>query len=484
MFLPKVQLPRTKSSLTILALLALALVFRIHPELYIMGGEDQGVYVNSGIYYQEHPQILVPNLVRKKITSVPLRQYYDANNHFVGSYLPGLYFKNHDKNHLIFQFYKLHPLWFAICAKLFGPSHATASMIWFSLLSILFFSLIVFEISNNYLCGFVAGTLLALNPIHIFFSKFPTSEITTQAFLFSGFYYLIKYYKLATQKNCYSVFYLLISGLSIGCAFLSHIDTFIILPWFLFFFLVSLLFAPSILRLQLNLYFLGILFLFSLSVFLGLVYSFPYTFGVYWGSINNLGSHAFRLLGLGCLGYFILLLAAGLFKIPNAKVKNFLIKVHPLLNQILLMLLFIVFFISFWRIYQLAYSTAASKEPIIFHFHYIVNHGLSSLLFSTFIATFFYLSPLAMILFLYALVKPYPMEPIFLTGLLIFALIAWAYSGILNYTVPYEYFYSRFILSYAIPITILFISLKIGQSMKKVTDTRTKLRIEENFQAI
>lgn len=479
-----IQWPKLRTILMIAGLLLFALLFRSSPYLYIMGAEDQGVYVNMGAYYHHHHSTFVTDEVRKAISSPVLQSYYDKNNQlhgFVsdtqGNHIPGLYFHNLGDNQYVFQFYPLHPLWLAISAYFLGDAHSVDSMIFFSLLSVLFFALLAFELSQqNLACAVFAGVLLALNPLHVFFSKFPTAEIVEQAFWLASLYYLVRYQRAYQRYQQSNTFFLVLSALAIGCAFFTHLDCFILIPWYVFFLVLALIFtASSQHRTSLIIYFISVILLYALSIVYGLFWSYPYTHDVFLGILRvfiiNFGVHWLSIL-IACglaLGIGLIIAARS----NHTHWAQQLAHKLPLLNQMLTGLIIIIFIVASIRILQIAFSTSLLNSSVAHQFHrhfpLMMNHGILSFRFSSLVITAVYLSPLAVIIYFYALFRyptfdtHGPQPHIFRCGMLTLMAIAWCYVGIFNFLVPYQYFYLRFILSFALPLTLLLISLKLGE---------------------
>jgi 4-amino-4-deoxy-L-arabinose transferase-like glycosyltransferase len=65
----------------------------------------------------------------------------------------------------------------AIFGEVFGDSNRYYSTVFFAILSILALYLLTFELTGNGLLAWSVGALLALTPLHAFFSKFPATEV-------------------------------------------------------------------------------------------------------------------------------------------------------------------------------------------------------------------------------------------------------------------------------------------------------------------
>ncbi len=192
----------------IILLILMALLFRAEPYFYVMGGQDQGVYVNMSAVFERTSQIFQKDHVARQIKAESIRKLYERYNYKLeentelrlegekeGVYLPGIYIKDIDRSEFVFQFYHLHPIWMAIFGHLFGIQNSVYSLTLFSVLSVVYLYLLAFELSGSRRLAFISGALIALNPLHAFFSKFPVTEVVALFFSSASFYYLLRYYK-------------------------------------------------------------------------------------------------------------------------------------------------------------------------------------------------------------------------------------------------------------------------------------------------
>jgi hypothetical protein len=191
-----------KMPYALITILLIALFFRFQPYLYVPGGQDQGVYVNMSAVYGKTGSTFIIDQVREKAIASGLREWYDSANQrswqlhkkgkYEGHHLPGVYISDSGKSQYVFQFYPLHPLWMAIVGKLFGTENRVYSLVFFSLLSIAAFYFLALELSGgNRISAVIVSLLLALNPLHSFFSKFPVTEVVWLSFSSLSFCYLV-----------------------------------------------------------------------------------------------------------------------------------------------------------------------------------------------------------------------------------------------------------------------------------------------------
>lgn len=255
----KVAFPAWKCDRTLLVIMLLAVFFRATPSLFVLGGRDEGVYVSMSAAYERNGSTFITDPVRT-VLSKDERALYDFKNismaadaKNVGGYVankmeghvvPGIYIQRRADSRYYFQFYPLHPLWMAMAARVCGAEARVYSVVWFSLLTILIFFHFAVELSDgNRTAGYVMALLLAVNPAHAFFSKFPTSESVSLFFSSAGFYYLLKYYKRAIQGTLVPAYLILSAGL-LACLFFNHVAGMYYLPLFIVLLLLLLLHTP------------------------------------------------------------------------------------------------------------------------------------------------------------------------------------------------------------------------------------------------
>lgn len=70
----------TRSALLILVLILVALIFRSEPYHYVLGGQDEGIYVNMSKVFQEKGQVFHQDKVRTQIKDDLLLRQYDNGN--------------------------------------------------------------------------------------------------------------------------------------------------------------------------------------------------------------------------------------------------------------------------------------------------------------------------------------------------------------------------------------------------------------------
>jgi hypothetical protein len=447
----------------LMVIILIALLYRAEPYLWIMGGQDQGSYVNMSAYWEKNKTIFPEDTVRSKIESLELLEYYDKTNKSIQrktkklEYLPGI-FASKENSEYVFQAYHLHPLWMAVFGKLFGSENRVYSLTLFSILSILFFHLLAYEMSKSLLIAGAAGLLMALNPLHAFFSKFPVTEVVSLFFTTASFYYLLKYY-IASKKGDFPLFYLCLSAGLMGCFFFTKINGFMYIPFFCLLLFTNICFVNNKrTKRDLALYCIGLLSFYTISVLYGLTYSRPYFMCIFVDSfIEALGARPLwklkLLTGPAITILGLLILAGATHKRPGTqkiikKTSRALIKWLPFIFVIILIG-------GLYKIYELGFTGKYSGHGYFDIRWNMSGLGFRSIRHSSIIVTVSYISPFLFGLFLYNLFK-YRKEDYILSLLLLFVIPFWIYIAFFYWVIPYQYFSARYLLSETVPYTILF----------------------------
>jgi len=453
--------------LPILMLLLIGLLFRVEPYHYIAGGQDEGLYVNMSEYYKNYGKPFVIDELRKSLPD-NLKTAYDSANLGIetrksvrvedekeGTYLPGVYLKNLENSEYVFQFYQLHPLWMSIFSKLFGDENQVYSLVFFSLLSLVAFYLLAFEFTKNKYLAFCAGGLLAINPLHAFFSKFPVTEVVALTFTTLSFYYLLKYYNLAKEK-LYFPFYLVLSSLLMCGMFFVRISGFMYIPFFYLILLLTQLYISNpILKQHLKQYVLSIFVLYGISVWYGLVFSYPYASDIYRISFSRaLGGQWLIILPilLGLLIFFYFIVSYISRKDYAGKVKDYVLESKKYIPYAFLVILGL----GMYKVYQLGFTDTFDGHKWFDLRWKAAGTGWSAFLYSSTIVVFEYLSPFIFIIFSYLLFTKVRKNNTEQTMLILFVLLFFIHISLLQWFIPYQYYYARYLLSEALPFILLF----------------------------
>jgi hypothetical protein len=445
---------------SVLAVIALGVVFRLQPYSWIAGGQDQGTYVNMSKYFQSSGSIAPKDGIRESLPA-ELRASYDSTNYQPagperyledrreGLYLPAVYVTDRDTSALAFQFYPLFPLWMSIFGELIGDDNRTYALVFFSLLSLGVFYLLALGLSGSQLTACIAGILLALNPLHAFFSKFPVTEVVALSFSALSFYYLLRYERGARQGDRDPALLFLSAG-SIGCLFFTRISGFMYVPWFyLLLLLVELFVENGESRRQLRTYVVSVLLLYGLSVLFGLSLSFPYSMDIYQKSFSRaLGEEwVARLVIIGLA--MVLVYPAVLFARGRVQWRTGLRGVSAW-RRFLPHLFLLLTIPGIYRVLKEGF--ADSREGL----WSAAGDGAGAFLHWSPFVLFEYLSPFLLVLFCLVLWRTREKLDAASTLLLLFVLMFYGYLSFLQWFIPYQYYYARYVLSEALPYTLLF----------------------------
>lgn len=283
-----VATPRAWLAAAILGLLVVML--RWQPALHVEGGQDQGIYVAMSAHLSRTGGLDIVDGVRVQLAPAE-RIAYDKDNNapFVvlpkrneGWHQPGVYIRDLAESSYIFQFYALHPMWMSLFGGVFGEPNRAYSLVFLSALNVLVLSLLAYEVSGRRRgAAFIAAGLLALNPAHVFLSRFPVSENVSVFFTATAFYYLARHLRSRREGGADSLALALSVGAWAG-AFFTHIAV------FLYAGVVGAMVAASIVtaadareRDRLVVYALGVLAAFGASLAFAMRWSLPYSHDVY-----------------------------------------------------------------------------------------------------------------------------------------------------------------------------------------------------------
>jgi hypothetical protein len=210
----------------LLGCVLLALLFRGNFATNYVGGQDPGAYVNFSGIIGHFGGLYFPDTFRNTLPD-DLKQLYDrAPIDAMAQIWPvgdGLRFQA--------AWYPLHPGWMALFSGLFGADRHGLSMLLFSLLGVTGSYYLTLELAGSAgrPAARLAAVLLAINPALCFMAKFPLTEAQTAALLLNGAYLLAKGIKAEGRSQLF----LLASSFGLVLAFFFTRLSFPILavPW-------------------------------------------------------------------------------------------------------------------------------------------------------------------------------------------------------------------------------------------------------------
>lgn len=436
----------------VLAVLLVALLLRLPPHPYVLAGQDQGVYMNMAAELVRTHDIAVVDPEIDRLAGVGALPAYLAGNY--DFYLPGVYpYGDVARPRLVFQFYHLFPVWLALFGGLFGLAASAYALTFLSLVSVLFFQRLATQLSASARVGTAAGLLLALNPLHAFFSKFPVTEVPTLAFSCAAFAFLAMYAGAGPDER--RARWLVLSALAMSCLFLTRISGFMYLPLVLSISIVPLVLDEDRGRARaLSLWALATVLAYIGSVAYGLRWSKPYSLKIYEESFSLLLGPGWprALLAASALVAFAWLLA---WRWPDGPFARLLRGIAPRLARLMGPALLLVLAYGGYKAYQLGFTTRFAADPWLARFPGVVGQGWQSLAHSSLVVVAMYLSPW---LFLAFLAIAQIRLPVAGRYLLLFLCCFGAYAALLNWTVPYQPYYARYFVSELVPYALLFVT--------------------------
>lgn len=463
--------------LSVLMLILIGLLFRSEPYHYIAGGQDEGVYVNMSQYYDKYGEIFITDKVRENLTD-ELKKPYDSMNLRIerrnhvrvedqkeGAYLPGIYVKDQQNSQYVFQFYQLHPIWMSIFGKIFGDENRTYSLVFFSILSLVAFYLLAYEFTKNRYLAFCAGALLAINPLHAFFSKFPVTEVMALSFTTLSFFYLLKYYNLARDKLYFPV-YLVLSALLMAGMFFTRISGFMYIPFFyMILMLVHIYIDDQKLKSQLVKYIFLVFLLYAISVLYGLAFSYPYSTDIYRLSFTQVFGGDWQGVLLFLLGVSVLFYLA-LIRFSVTEYRAGVKKYIASLRKVIPYLFLIVFALGLYKVYQLGFTEKYIEHPWYRYRWEAVGNEWEAFLYWGVFVVFEYLSPFIFVVFGYVLFSQAKENNAVKTLLVLFILLFFVHISLIQWFIPYQYYYARYLVSEALPFILLFSVIGLGSIVR------------------
>ncbi|MDP1822132.1 MAG: DUF4214 domain-containing protein [Archangium sp.] len=165
-------------------LLALALMLRADIYPHLMGGQDQGLYTNYSIVMLREGALSYVDHFRQELPD-RLKAVYDAR------VMASISLQDPATSLMTIEFYPLHPMWMAVFSWIAGPAYRTLSLLFFAVVTIWSAKKLAQELFASEGAGWLAAFLIATNPVLVFFSKFPVTEMVALAFSLNGFLYLL-----------------------------------------------------------------------------------------------------------------------------------------------------------------------------------------------------------------------------------------------------------------------------------------------------
>jgi hypothetical protein len=419
--------------------------------LYLAGGQDQGLYLVMAHKFRLNHTFYFRDTFKDGLDSNQKDLYYKYLNYIDDGLTPS---QNETKYHVCF--YPLHPVFLALTADILGESNQLLSLTLFSLISILAIYLLTTELTFNPNIGITAALFLAVNPFHSFFSKFPVTEVPTLAVSLLGFYYLLRFYHHPKTQS----FSLILSLLCFNSLFYFRISGFLYLPFFAFLFFLFWISRHRQPQLKpLLWYFFSWFGLFFLSLYF------------YYHLINDLLLGTFVIYFSGwissqhfLLAIFIIILLLFIFLIitRNSRftfISPLIIKTYFLVP--LLLTLTLVFHL--WQFIHFAFNPNFPINPNYLQ-SYIAGHKIFSFPHTSLWVILAGVTPLGFFFVLKFIFRSSPKLPFCLLSF--FSVLFIVYNLIFYPYFPYQFYYSRYLVSEVIPYCLVVISISLYHTLK------------------
>jgi hypothetical protein len=437
----------------LLLLLGVGLLFRLTPDAYVLGGQDQGVYLNTAMHLANVGNLVPVDPVLPHLSDPAAREIYRNSNYLPTSYLPGIY---STPGGLVFQFYHLFPVWLALFGDGSGPATAVYALTFLSLVSILFFYRLAYLLTADRTAALAAGLLLALNPLHAFFSRFPVTEVPALAFSLIGFSFLLDYWRNAGNAGkAGSWRFLLISALAMCCLFFTRISGFMYMPVVVAITLAAMCDERRDRRLSMLAWGIAVIAGYAASVCYGLIWSRPYASDIYRLSFGpGLGRHVLLVLGVGTAAAAVVWWAAQrAASQPARRLK--LVRMLHLGVGLLPFIAVTVALVAAWKAFALGYTDAYATDPVIAARFGLAQRGWVSIFSTSLVATAVYLSPFLFAAFFpaaFAAGRSALMALVLLCATYFFAIVV-----LFQPVLPYQPYYARYLLSEVVPYLLLLV---------------------------
>jgi hypothetical protein len=218
---------RRKEAAACVLLALAALLFRVPPYRYEIGGQDPGIYASLSRHFEETGSRHFVDSTRERIKEDPeLTAYYEKYSRRI-SEISGTRFgpsvEAAGTSRFVIEFSHLHSLWLSVFSSLLGPAQRSWSSVFFGLLSIFALVCLCRELTGDAKSSCMLGLFLAIHPLHAYLSKLPVPEVQSLAFAAFGLYFLARFENLAqTGLRPYS--WLWFSAASFCLYFLTQIN--------------------------------------------------------------------------------------------------------------------------------------------------------------------------------------------------------------------------------------------------------------------
>ena len=447
----------------LLLVLLAALLFRTDPFRTMHGGQDQGLYVSMSGYLQREGKVFIDDPLPGVLPDRQLREIYGAGQpaepSFGAAVQPGVYY-SHTQGDYVFQFYHLHSLWMATFADLFGDGARFYALTFFGLLSVLGLCLLTLELSGSRSATMAVGLLLAVNPLHAFFSRFPVTEVVALAFSSLGIYYLVRAFRgmrNASPAGTTASVLVLATG-CVSLVFFVRITGFLYLPALVPLFgfgAWAMLGSREIRGRQLVGFCSVVAVMYGVSVLYGLRYSPVYSLSIYNRTFGGALGEGWPLVTLGAAVLTVTALAAVAWnrhRTPVRRLLDWAVDPRPW-TWLATTLVAGAVLGSVYQAYLIGFTERYADNAFYARFD-IIGIGADIFLQSGAAAWLLYVSPLLVVALIWGMHRPD--RPSAAVLLYVFLAVCLAANLVLNVPVIYRhYYYARYLISEVVPYSLV-----------------------------
>lgn len=453
-------------------LLAVAFLFRFAPVPEFAGGRDDGVYANlaahlvgAGSPRHADPTFVVPpadprafleetrpQSVLRVADGVP----EGLEGRLEGLYLPGVYIADADAATYVFQFLHVLPIWMSIVASLAGDLPMGYAVIAFALASVVLFYLLVLAVGVRRRWALAGGLLLAVNPLHAWFAKNSVTEPLALFFNLACLLALAWAWRLR-DGGPWRARLVGIAVASFSAFCLTRISGFFFLPFLSLAAIVVVSLARDHQERRLAVAaWLGALAVFALSVLYLQHTSFPYALEQYRKVFAPLLGEEWPrrlpwLIGLAVVAVAVLLAAAG----RDGAAGRAIARARGWLGPAAMLVMLAAIALHAVRVHGLA--TGAVEDHVGYVARYgLAGHGLDSVKHSSLVNLAVYASPFVVGLLGWELFRWRARSPL-RTLLLLLLAGYFVYAAVLQWVLPYQFYYGRYLLPAVLPFAVLLI---------------------------
>lgn len=377
----------------IVGIILLCCILYLRPHEYLLGGSDAGSYMNISAQLAKTGEFIVYDEWLEVLTDYAPVTLREQPSRWKTQYLQfvGWYIGDQDARRLIPQFFPMHPVLLAIGTSLAGLRGGLyVTPIW-GVLDVLAVYFLAKQLFNRHTAT-LGAILFAVNPLQVWFARYPTTEPLTLLLIFTG---LLTWQKLwdhtAHGDECQqaSLLWGITSGAAFGAAWLTRIDLPVILALIVGFLLLRRLrdewhkgftaFTITLLVFTLH------------ATWSALTINWPYTWNTY-SSVWNMLKPTLGWLGPIIIAFISILMLIYLDQRKrNAKLQN-------VLKQRLPRTIRLIAIIGIIALSSYAYFIRPHMEPIVYSKSWPMETPFPNLNGQNWVRMGWYLTPLGILL--------------------------------------------------------------------------------------